>query len=174
MKFFGEADRDKDGTIKSEYPAWYQRQQMEDLEESVRHMEYNLEKDLIRDRDKPEIRARLKREKELLDKINHSKAEIKGAEDMITKGVKDFGSHIKDSMYTRTDMQRGTADAHEEARRISEPVISIKSKEMAELAEACGIKPKDGKISRAEAEKIWKIGSRALGESSNVETLRRG
>jgi len=47
-------------------------------------------------------------------------------------------------MFSKSQMDKGLADPHEEARRISEPVIKVVSKEVAELCEAAGIKMKDG------------------------------
>ena len=173
IRFYGKADRNKDGKIKSDYPSWYHRQQVEDLEEGIRYKERQLEEDIIPDSEKPLMRSRLKQEKEVLDRIQESKADVKGCEDAISKGVDELGKGIKEAMFSRTQMTKGLADAHEEATRISEPCISVKSKEAAEMCEAVGVKIRDGKITRGDAEKIWKIGRRALGEMSNTESLRK-
>ena len=173
MKFYGEADKNKDGSIKSDYPSWYFTQHKEDLEESIRQKERTLEDDLLPNSEKPLMRGRLKQEKELLSKIKDSESEVKGSEDLIKKGAKELGSSIQDAMFTRSQMEKGLVDAHEEARRISEPVIPIINKDVAELVAACGIKLRDGKITRGEAEKVWKISKKALGEISNVEVLRK-
>jgi len=173
LKFFGEADLNRDGKIKSDYPSWYHRQQMEDLDEGIRQKERALEEDLIPDSEKPLMRSRLKQERTLSAKVNDSMAEIKGFEEIISKGSDELGKDIKEAMFSRSQMDKGVADPHEEARRISEPVIKVKSKEVAELCEAAGIKIREGRITRGEAEKIWKISRRSLGEISNVESLRK-
>ena len=173
LRFYGEADLNRDGKIKSDYPSWYHRQQTEDLDEGIRQKERALEEDLIPDSEKPLMRSRLKQERELSRKISDSYADVKGFETIISKGSEELGKDIKEAMYSRSQMDKGVADPHEEARRISEPVFSVKSKEVSDLCEAAGIKPRDGKISRGDAEKIWKISRRAMGEMSNTESLRK-
>ena len=173
LRFYGEADLNRDGKIKSDYPSWYHRQHTEDLDEGIKQKERALGEDLIPDSEKPLMRSRLKQERELSEKISSSYAETKGFEDTINKGSKELEANIKEFSYSRSQMDKGVADPHEEARRISEPIISVKSKEVAELCEAAGIKPRDGKITRGEAEKIWKISRRAMGEMSNTESLRK-
>lgn len=175
MKIFGEVDKDRDGNVKSDYPAWYFETHQEDLEESVKDKERKLEADLIPESEKGIMKSRLKQEKERLDKIRASKPELKETEkDDVGKASKELGSQIASAFFTRSDMMKGTADAHEEARRISSPVIEVKSDKQAELIKACGIKIKDGRITRGEAEKVWKISRRLLGESANTEILRKG
>jgi hypothetical protein len=175
MKIFGEVDKDRDGKVKSDYPAWYFETHQEELEESVRQKERQLAADLIPDSEKGIMKSRLKQEKERLDKIRASKPELKDTEkDDVAKVTKEIGNSIASSMFTGSDMKRGTADAHEEARRISSPVIEVKSEKQAELVKMCGINIKDGKITRGEAEKVWKIARRMLGEQANTEILRKG
>jgi len=174
LKFYGEADLNRDGNIKSDYPSWYHRQQVEDLDEGIKQKERALEEDLIPDSEKPLMRTRLKQDRILSSKIESSRADVKGFEEMIKKGSDELGKDIKEAMFSKSQMDKGLADPHEEARRISEPVIKVVSKEVAELCEAAGIKMKDGnRITRGEAEKIWKISKRSLGEISNVEYLRK-
>ena len=92
--------------------------------------------------------------------------------DKLFKVHKELGAKIADAMFTRSDMKKGLADAHEEARRMDTPVIKIGS-DMSDIARACNVNPIDGMVSRNQAEKIWKISSRFLGENSNIESLRR-
>lgn len=79
---------------------------------------------------------------------------------------------IYNDAQARREMKKGLADSHEEARRMTTPNIKL-SPELIEVAEACNVKHTDGKISRTEAEKIWKITSRYLDEPSNTEYLRK-
>lgn len=176
MKIFGDVDKTKEGKVKSEYPAWYFDTHKEELEESIKHRKYMLDNDLVDSSEKNIQRKRLEQEEKRLGEINASMPKLSGTEiDDVTKVRKEMSPQIADSMYRRSDMERGTADAHEEARRISTPVIEIKNKVQAEFLEACGIKL-DGrtKVSRDEAVKAWKIAGKLLGEPTNVEILRKG
>ena len=80
---------------------------------------------------------------------------------------------IRDSMFSRKDMEKGLADAHEEARRMSQPCIELKD-DLITFAKNCDVVVNNtGKVSRKGAEKMWKIASRLLGELSNTESLRK-
>ena len=174
MKFFGNVDRTKDGKLRSEMPSWYFQQHREELEESVRHKKYMLDNDLVPLTEKNLMKERLKQEEGRLGEIDASKPKITDADkNVISKGRIEIGKKIKDSMFSRSEMERGVADAHEEARRMSDPIIKIDTKEESELLSACEIEIKDGKVTRDQASKAWKIGSRLLEESSNVEALRK-
>jgi hypothetical protein len=176
MKVFGDVDKTKEGVIRSEYPSWYFDQHQEELEESIRQKEMAIDSDLIPKSEVPIIRERLDQERKRLDEIKASRPELSGVEkDNVVKAVTDIGGKIKSSMFTRSEMEKGLADAHVEAQRLSTPVIEIKSEAEAELVKACGIKIRDnGKITGDEARKVWKIGSKLVGGPSNVETLRKG
>ena len=171
---FGKVDRDRDGKIRSEFPAWYWKQQIDELSESVAHKERMLERDLVPASEKPSMREKLKMERERMEEINASKPKPNPQEkDQVTNLVKELGKDISEAMFTRTDMEKGLADAHEEARRMADPIMEIKTKEEAEFARQCGIKVYEGKISRSDKEKMWKIGRRIVEESSNTELLRK-
>ena len=51
--------------------------------------------------------------------------------------------------------------------------LGIASADEAALAAELGIKIVDGKINRTDKERMWKIGRKALGESTNTEVLRK-
>jgi hypothetical protein len=52
--------------------------------------------------------------------------------------------------------------------------LEVKSETQAEILKACGIPIRDGKVSRKDMERAWKISGAALGEVDlNVERLRR-
>lgn len=177
QKIFGEVDRTKEGKIKSQYPAWYYEQHIDELKESIRHRERQLESDLVIPSEKGIQRERLRQEKERLVQIESSKPTFSGVEkDELVKIRKELGDKIKASMFSKGEMDRGVADAHEEARRMVDPIIELKTERELNLAEGCGIKIKDGKISRKDAEKMWKISGKSIGDGTptNVETLRRG
>jgi hypothetical protein len=76
-------------------------------------------------------------------------------------------------MFTASDMMRGTADAHVEAERMVKPCVKIQSEYEAGLAKACGMNIENGKVSRNDAARIWKIQGKLLGESIlDAEQLR--
>ena len=176
--FFSESDMYIDKAtgkkmISSEYPSWYNRQAIEELEEDMRRDEYALKMGYIKEAQMPVVRDRLKSFKKKLDEIESSfpilsdkkKDEVKLASDYL-------GNQIRDRMFTRSQMMKGIADSHEEAKRMITPSITV-TPEIDELAKACNVTVRDGKISRDEASKIWKITRRALEESSDCEELRR-
>jgi hypothetical protein len=174
MKVFGDVDRTDKGKIKSEFPAWYYPQQIDELKESIRHKERLIEQDMVPASEKQITKSRLAQEKERLTKIEEHMPKLTATEqDSVHKMTKELGNKIGISMFSRSEMERGTADAHEEARRMSEPCIEIKTEAEVELAKECNISIKNGKVSRDEASKMWKLSRRMLGEMSNVEILRR-
>ena len=173
-KLFGKIDRTEKDKIKSEYPSWYFPQHKEELVESIRHNQSMLEMDLIPASEIPITKANLEKAKEKLEEIEESEPRFTDAEkDAMVKLRKGLGSKISDSMFRRSEMEKGIADAHEEARRISEPVMKVDSQEEADLYGSCGINIRDGKVTRNDAERAWKIISRGLGEISNSESLRK-
>jgi hypothetical protein len=173
VEFFGKVDRNKDGKIASEVPSWYLRQHQDELKNDIARTENALAREEIPPTEKPLIKANLEKMKAKLDSVEASKPKIKGNEDVLMGIRKELGEEISNSMFTRSDMMKGVADAHEEARRMADPCIKLSGKALL-LAEKAGAKiSKGGMVSRTDAEKTWKLLSRALGENSNTETLRR-
>lgn len=170
LEFFGKIDRDRDGNIGSTLPAWYFDSQVDTMKETIQRRESALERGDIPADYVYQTREDLKRDKERLDSIESSRPKLDDKHsDMLDKAYKELSSDIKDSMFTRDDMQRGFADAHEEARRMTKPCIKIDP----ELARKCGVDARDGMVSRNDATKIFKIVGKALGEETNVERLRK-
>lgn len=176
VQFFSEADMaTKDGLKKivSEYPAWYYTTMLDDLREDVRREEFTLESGVVPAERVPQIRDKVKRLKLKLEEIEKSVPKLSEVEEgKLLKVRKELGKEITSRMFTRSQMQKGLADSHTEARRMVERSISI-TPEVAEVAKSCNINPIDGKISRTEAEKMWKITGRYFGDVSNSESLRR-
>lgn len=171
IKFFGKVDRNRDGEIKSEYPAYMLVSQKEALEEEVAALQ-RLVKDPGMD-----YESRFKKEEELgkaktqLALITKSEPKLKAAEkDRLAKNYKDLSERIGASMFSYDEMHKATADAHKEARRMVEPCIEVDP----EIAKECGVRV-DGRnmASRNGASKMFKILGYHLGDETNVETLRR-
>lgn len=175
INLFGKVDVNKHGNVGSEMPAWYFRSNKEDLYESIRSTESSIERGQVSEEHKPQILADLKKMREKYDAIMESEPKYDGnQQDIMAKTAKELGSQIKESMFSRTDMMRGTADAHEEARRMVEPCIEMKG-EAAVLAKKMNCRiSRDGMVSRNDAQRVWKVLQRSLGENSNTEILRRG
>ena len=176
IRIFGDFERRKDGKPSGDYPGWYykDRQQMDDLRQSIQQKEYALEMDYVQKSKKGEFKESLAQEKERLSAIEKSKPELRdGDKDNIARVVKEVGKEITDAMFTRTDMVYGLADAHSEAERMSKKKMAVKSEEEGQLCQELGINIVDGKISRKDKERVWKIGRKLLDESTNTEALRR-
>ncbi len=176
MRFFGQADRTKNGEIKSDYPAWYQEQHLEDLRESVKQQERSLEEGSVPPERRGQYRERLNLEKERLEQIEGSKPKFSDIEkDTASKFRKGIGDKISDALYRKSHVEKGVVNAHEEAKRMTEPCIEVKGQAEAEILRECGARiTEGGKVTRTEAEKAWKIVGKALGEDmTNVEILRK-
>lgn len=176
IQFFTEVDRNKTTKkITSEYPGWYfvDREQFEDTERETTELKNQLEMEMIPKGERPYIKSQVERNEAILDKIKNSMPTLKdGDKDLVAKVYKQLGKEIGASMFTRTEMKKGLANPHDEANRMVKPCIEVNEK-VAQMAEACGVRVRSGKISRNEASKIYKITGKYLGENTNVEMLRK-
>jgi hypothetical protein len=177
FQFFGEVDLNKKGQHSSDMPAWTFTQLIEDLEYDVRVNEINLEDTSLGPEARGKLLSKSKEMKERLDNIKSSKPKVDN--DVVHSVVGSdmsggsLGDKIAESMFTRDQMMKGIAEPREEARRMTEPIIKLEGRER-EMALGCGVKPnREGKVSRDEAIKVWKIGRKYLGELSNAELLRK-
>ena len=175
INFFGSVDRKgkrEDGAVTSEYPAFYFHTQYDELKENTEKAERQIELGLIPASELPYAKAQVKRNRERMEDIQKSNPKLSGPQkDEVYSVYKDLADQISDSMYTRSDMKKGLVDAHEEARRMSEPIIAIPGKE--KFFHNMGIKAIGGKISRNDASRAYKIMGKVLGENTNTEHLRR-
>jgi len=178
--FFGAVDRkegQEDGIITSEYPAWMHDFQIDELREEIEAGNRNLayqKKHLIFD---PETRYRmneqLEKKEKRLEEILKTRPKLRPKDkDDLANARRELEETIRDSMYTRSEMKLGTANPHEEARRMSEH--RLKCPLSPELARSLNLKTiDDGYCNRTQLEKAYKIISRALGEHATTESLRR-
>jgi hypothetical protein len=175
--FFSESDMvvTKDGQkkISSEMPMWYNRQMVEELKEDIQMCEYDLKSGRVAESQLPKVKGRLANLQRKMEEVEQSMPKLDDkTKDTLFKARKDLGKEISNMLFSRSDMKKGLADAHDEVRRMETPSIKI-SPDYADIARACNVTPVDGKVSRTQAEKIWKITGRYLGEGSNTESLRR-
>ena len=174
IQFFSSIDRKgkrADGAITSEYPAFYFYTHYEELQESTDKQQRQVDLGLVPASELPRIKAELKRNNDRLAEIQEANPKLGPEKDAVHKLYKELEESISDSMYTRSDMQKGLVDAHEEARRMVDPLISIKGNE--KFFHNMGITARNGKVSRNEASRAYKIMGKALGENTNTERLRR-
>jgi len=174
IQFFSSIDRKgkrADGAITSEYPAFYFYTHYEELQESTDKQQRQVDLGLVPASELPRIKAELKRNNDRLAEIQEANPKLGPEKDAVHKLYKELEESISDSMYTRSDMQKGLVDAHEEARRMTDPIIPIKGNE--KFFHNMGITARNGKVSRNEASRAYKIMGKALGENTNTERLRR-
>jgi hypothetical protein len=177
ISFFSESDMvvTKEGKkiISSEYPIWYNRQMLDEISEDVRMAEFDIKSGRIRDEKLSQAKDRLNNLKEKMAEIEASIPKLESKDvDRMSRVRKELAKEIASKMFSRSDMKKGLADSHEEARRMSNPSISL-SPDAHEFAKACNVNVVGGKVSRMGAEKIWKITGRFLDETSNTEYLRK-
>ena len=174
VQFFGAADRKgrhADGNITSEMPAWYFVPQTDELQEEIEHKTRSIKMGLIPPSEMPYAQEELRKQEAMLERIK-SKPELKGKDkDDAAKFYAHLSEQIGDSMFSRSEMKKGLVDAHEEVRRMTEPIINVRGQ--TKLLANMGINAKGGKISRNQAAKAFKIVGRVLGEATNTEYLRK-
>jgi hypothetical protein len=174
VEFFGKVDKGQKGEISSQFPAWYFESHLDELRESIARKERSLKRGDIPPDSIPETRAELAKESERLKAIEGSKPTLSDQEkNLLYKCHKSLGSKIQDSMFTRSEMMMGTASPHEEAKRMSQPIIVL-SKEELSLAKGCGVTVDDkNMVSRNAASRIFKMVGKLIDQPTNIEVLRK-
>lgn len=177
IKFFGKSDINQHGNISSEVPSWAMTSMIEELQESIRSKKAGIEMGTIPHDGITMAREEMKKEEAMLDKILSSKPKFSEQEEnMIFKTHKEMASKIQETQYTRSEMKLGLVDIHEEARRMSEPIIKI-TKEQADICKDNNIRVTEERgglcVTRDGATQLWKLIGRYFGEPTNVETLRK-
>jgi len=173
MEFYGEVDKNDKGKNSSEYPAWYLASHLGELKESIGRRERALARGDTPIDTVPYEKQELAKEKARYDDIMKSKPDLNDNErNMLWKNYKDLSSKICETMFTRSEMMFGTASAHEEARRMVEPVIAL-TKEQIDMAKDININIVENKTSRNGAAKLFKLIGKLLGEPTNIEVLRK-
>jgi len=180
IQFFGELDRkgkQADGAIASEYPAWYFITNLENLKEEIANDERRLGRLKAQKIFDPEQHARMEEDlqgrKEKYERAVNSRPKLGATQkDEVWRAYQNLGGEIREALFTRSQMNIGSVDPHEEVRRMTEARIPVTSLSP-ELAKNLGVKVQNGKISRSQAERAWKILGRSLGEETNIEALRK-
>lgn len=174
IEFYGEVDLNHKGGVASFMPAWSYRELIEDLKEQIDSKKRAIDSGALEAEQLVKTREEHKKLKGRYESIVSSKPKIDV--DRMDNISKSIGEKISEAMFTRDQMVKGLADAHEEARRMSQPCIKLTGDE-AIVAQAARIKGvKDGGafvVSRTQAEKLWKLTRKSMGEMANTAMLRK-
>ena len=172
IKFFGEIDcNEKDGSIRSDMPAWYFDAQIEELRESASKKQRMIERGLVEQDQVPQLRNEIAGEKARLKAIESSRPKLQGkALDMTANAYESLAKQIRESMPTRKETKNGLVSPQSELARLKDKRhIKIHP----EIAKACGVNAVKGHITGDQANKCYQILGKALGEDTSVERLRR-
>lgn len=173
FQFFSEADFNQYGRVANMFPAYTNLTLIDDLKNEISSGEIALSKQNIAPDRRASLEKDIEKKKERLYQIEENIPKVD--KDKLVGVRKDVEELISSSMFSRTEMEKGLADAHEEARRMVDKSIPV-SKEIANLLSGCNVKidPDNPMVSRNELTKGWKTIQKVLGEAANVERLRRG
>jgi len=180
VTFFTEMDLgiDKEGKtyVKNAYPLHYNDKVRQDLVNEIDRLE-TAEKDAMINPNLSghlgQIKEQLTKARNTLDKMEEVKDKIRVNKDTVSKVRNSLGEKIRESMPKLSAMMNRTADAHDEAMKMTMPCIELTPQE-AGIAKRNGIKvSSDRKVSRTQATMLWQYCGNALGETRDAETLRR-
>ena len=180
VTFFTEMDLgiDKEGKtyVKNAYPLHYNDKVRQDLVNEIDRLETS-ERDAMINPNLSghlgQIKEQLAKARGTLDKMEEVKEKIRINKDTVSKVRNSLGEKIRESMPKLSAMMNRTADAHDEAMKMTTPCIELTPQE-AGIAKRNGIRvSSDRKVSRTEATMLWQYCGNALGETRDAETLRR-
>lgn len=165
-------DRRPDKEPASPFPAWYFENKQSELEMSISQMENQIKLGLVNPESMMNMKQEVSKLRLRLGEIRASKIKLTTKqEDALNNFRKKAGELLRDSMPTRSAMQKGLANAHTEMKLNTEPKFGVSGYE--DVLRAMNIKIKNGKVSRNELAIAWKIASKYFNEESNVEYLRK-
>jgi hypothetical protein len=170
---FGDVDRNKDGKVASEFPAWSQMTHVDNLREEINQIDVGIRSGRFATEEIYKAKMEKADKENKMDAIMKSKPKPNDSErNMLYKHYRAFGEKISAALYTRSDMALGLAPAHEEAKRMKLPCIVLTPDECA-MAISCDVTPdKKRMVSRDHATKVFKLLGKILDEPANVEHLR--
>lgn len=175
-QFYSECDYDpKTGKIKSEYPTFCDPNLIRDMEEEIATKEIALATGQVPKGYEPDYRDTLSRLKEQYNKmLDMTRIEdAKNDKGKLGTIVNKIGKLITSELPKQAQCDRNLVDPSLEYRKLTEHRYKIEDEEMSEVAKACNVPIVDGKINGYGLHKIWKIGSKYLGEYANIESLRK-
>ena len=181
FRIYPEVDiRTSDGVIINEMPSWYKESLTLEEEKEVSTYRSQLDTGQIHPAQVNRVRAEVNEREARIDAVRGGRPELTDKQvDGVKKIYDELSADIKRSLFTYSDMQRGTAPAHEEAQRMQDKVLKISHRPSALWVKAaCGnekVEDRDGTFwsSRNSMVKGWKIAGKLLGKPTNEETLRK-
>lgn len=144
------------------------------LEQDVSSLKGMIDRNEIPLEELPYRKADLEKMEKRLEEIKNSKPKLSGIQrDRLARKRDKLAEEIKASKFSVLDMEKGLADPHEEARRMSEPCIDV-SYMLDELPKMkIKLKPgSDKKVSRSVAEGMWKMMNGLLDDDKNPNAER--
>ncbi len=173
IQIFGDKDsidRRADGRPNAFKPSWAEKPAMDALKEDVESTKRALDMGRIPASEVYLAEERVRKGETRIQEIEQGKPKLNDQErDETANHRKRLAKEIGDALFTHTEMDMGFADAHEEAARMTEKKMKLDP----EQAKECGITLVDGKGSRDDAAKMFQHLSYALGESPDIERLRK-
>ncbi len=170
IQIYGEIDRRADGKPRGFKPSWAEKPAIEALKEDIAGTERALKMGRIPASEVHLAEERVRKGTERLGEIEKGRPVLNDQQrDAVARERKRLSVAIGDSLFTHTEMDMGFADAHEEVARMTEKRIELDP----EQAKESGVTLVNGKGSRNDAAKMYQHLSYALGESPDIERLRR-
>ena len=159
-------------------PAWSMRNHIEQLEESVSSKKRALERGIVVPDRVMTTKQEIENEENKLNDIKDSKPKLTQEEEKRVSEAYDTIVKLRsNTMFTYDEMNKGLADAHEEARRLSQPIIKIDDS-MADICETNNIHVSanskgDKYLSGRDADLLAKYTGQYLGKPTNMERYRK-
>lgn len=176
IEFFSAVDRKgkrSDGEIGSQYPAWYFRSHLDELQKELDDIERGLAMGAYAPEDVPRRKADARDRHERIGAIKSSRPKVSAVDrGKLEKVYAELSKVLAEALPTYSKMQRGLIDIHQEASLMVDPHFEVR--EIGDMFKGIGARITKGKVSRNEVVRLWKIIGRYLEmESTNVESLRK-
>lgn len=171
IEFFGEVDKNKKGEIASEMPSWFHDAHLDVLEESVAKKKRQIKRDQIPQETIHTVKNEIKKKEAKIKAIKQSIPKlIGGQKQKVADQYHKLRNMIADSMPNELEVKKGFVKPQEELKRWKTPNIKVDP----ELAKACNVKvTKDGLVSGDGANKMFSLMGKRLGESYDIERIRK-
>jgi hypothetical protein len=174
MDFFGDLDKNGKGKVASEYPAWYYDVHLDNLREDVSSAKRALAAGRVSAETVQVVKAEIEQGSSKIEQIEKTRPKLSDKErDGLWKLYKEeLCPLISANLFSRSSMQKGLASGHEEAKRMVECRIPVKSELLATMLTCANGKVVSGKTNRNSLAKVFKMVGKLLGEATNIEVLR--
>jgi len=173
----GVLEQSLNSRVTSEYPAWMITGEIENLKEDITREKEQIRLGIIDKGYIGDMKDRVKQKEAKLERILSSKPILRGGDKDTLKRTHDaLGNEIRDAQFSGSQMDFSNDLATQEADRMTEPRMDIKSIPgmTPELAKSLSLTvTSEGKCSRTMLEKAYKIIGGLIGENTNTNNLRR-